>query len=88
MFVPKVGSIAVPESDLWRLFPQILLEHPIAFTTSAPQILVEKYSYKAWSERFPTNLVGLAFNNKSCHLAGVARSKLISDKLDHPVKQK
>ena len=40
--VPKLGSIPVPESLLWRLFPQILWEHSNAFTASVPKILVGK----------------------------------------------
>ena len=40
--VPKLGSIPVPESQLWRLFPQILWENSNAFTASVPKILVGK----------------------------------------------
>ena len=40
--VPKVGSIPVPESQLWRFFPQILWEHSNDFTASVPKILVGK----------------------------------------------
>ena len=62
----KASFGCILETLLWKVFPQSLWNTLMLQQKVPLPALLELYSQKAGCWRFPTSLVGLAYNSKSC----------------------